>query len=107
MFPLGILSTLAPPAHPPPKKRTNAPRMVRVSATLTLSAEVWETTACMHLKVVIVGSVQALLLLCRLPVMPLAPYPREPVADFRGPVLTNMKDTMCWRERIANEEHTA
>ena len=83
------------------------PRMVRVSATLTLSAEVWETTACMHLKVVIVGSVQALLLLCRLPVMPLAPYPREPVADFRGPVLTNMKDTMCWRERIANEEHTA
>jgi hypothetical protein len=39
--------------------------------------------------------------------MPLAPYPREPVADFRGPVLTNMKDTMCWRERIANEEHTA
>ena len=39
--------------------------------------------------------------------MPLAPYPREPVADFRGPVLTTTKDTMCWRERIANEEHTA
>jgi hypothetical protein len=82
--------------------------MVRVSATLTLDAEVWETTACMHLKVVIVGSCSpGILLLFRLPDMPLAPYPREAVADFRGPVLTNTKDTMCWRERIANEEHTA
>ena len=66
----------------------------------------------MHLKVVtcIVGSVLALFLIVLATVrspMPLAPYPREPVADFRGPVLTNTKDTMCWRERIANEEHTA
>jgi hypothetical protein len=59
-------------------------------------------------KVVIVGSCSpGILLLFRLPDMPLAPYPREAVADFRGPVLTNTKDTMCWRERIANEEHTA
>ena len=33
--------------------------------------------------------------------------PREPISDYRGPLLTNTKDTMCWRERIRNEEHTA
>ena len=107
MFPLGILSTLAPPAHPPPKKRTNAPpngpRLRDFDAFCRSLGN-----NCMHasksryrgFRAGPASPVQA-------PLMPLAPYPREPVADFRGPVLTNMKDTMCWRERIANEEHTA
>jgi hypothetical protein len=33
--------------------------------------------------------------------------PPEPLADYRGPVLVNTKDTMCWRQRIVVENLAA
>ena len=33
--------------------------------------------------------------------------PPEPLADYRGPVLVNTKDTMCWRQRIIVENLAA